>query len=120
MKTKKLTALLVTAMTLGGATTVLHAEDFSRYSDQQLEQLQVREMNEAERNAYRNEVNARNALAHEKERLRERNRVNESSGQGELTRQRSTDGSQTGGQYGRSSAGSGNAANGSAGGGRGK
>ena len=124
MKKTKLIALLCAAMALSGATTIVKAEDFTQYTNQELEQMrsQVRNMSEADRTAYRNENLNRMSSMSEDERAQARNRVNEAAGQGTTTHQRSMDGSQSGGQYGRGndSAGSGNASNRGSGGRHGK
>ncbi|HEY9051508.1 MAG TPA: hypothetical protein VIQ03_08195 [Gammaproteobacteria bacterium] len=124
MKTMKFTALLCTAIVLSGAATIIKAEDFSQYTNQELEQMRskVRNMSEADRTAYRNENLNRMSSMSEDERAQARNRINEAVGQGTTTRQRSMDGSQSGGQYGRgnNSGGSGNAGNRGSGGRHGK
>ena len=90
---------------------VLAAEDFSVYSNETLQQKrsEVRNMSEADRAAYRSEMQKRMGSMSDEERaqLRQgggqgqsRYRANEDMGQGTTTRERSMDGSGTGGQYG--------------------
>lgn len=93
---------------------VAAAEDFSTYSNEALQQKrsEVRNMSEADRVAYRSEMQKRMGSMSDEERaqLRQgsdaggqgqyRYRANEETGQGTTTRERSMDGTGAGGQYG--------------------
>ncbi len=123
MKKLKTTALLCASLVLASASSFVSAEDFSRYTNQELEQqrLQLQNMSEADRTAYRNEMMNRMSSMSEDEQAQIRSRINETAGQGTTTRQRSMDGSSSGNQYGRgNSSGSGASGGQGMGGGRGK
>lgn len=112
MKKNHWMAVVAAGIALSGG--VAAAEDFSAYSNEALQQKrsEVRNMSEADRAAYRSEMQTRMGSMSDEERaqLRQgggvdgqgqsRYRANEGMGQGTTTRERSMDGSGAGGQYG--------------------
>lgn len=113
MKTNNWIITVATGITLGTGTVA--AEDFSTYSDESLLQKrgEVRNMSEADRAAYRSEMQSRMGAKSDEERAQMRQggnaggqgqsryRTNEEMGRGTTTRERNMDGSGGGGQYGR-------------------
>jgi hypothetical protein len=112
MKMKHWLMAMTAGLVLGSG--VMAAEDFSAYSTEELQQKrsEARNMSEADRAAYRSEMQTRMGAMSDEERAQMRQgggaggqgesryRSNEEMGQGTTTRERSMDGSATGGQYG--------------------
>ncbi len=83
---------------MGVAMAVAAAEDFSAYSTERLQQMrgEARNMSDADRAAYRAEMQKRMRQQNSGDSTQLRNRSNEEMGRGTTTRQRSMDGSGSG------------------------